>query len=338
MNQLRSLCTVVLTLALGCAGTAVQAQATKVVRYQEYPGSIASIVAWAMRDKGFCTKQGLDCQAVTLASGPLGQQAAAAGSVDIILSSADVMMQAISKGNDLLMLGAQNRNNIYSLAIGTHVDQPNRAAGYPANMKDLADKKIGVAARGAATEMWAKTLFAGAGVPSDKVTFVAVGSPATAFAALSAKQVDAVLSWDPVPIMCNQTGNCNVALDLRKGDGPAVAKSMNGGFVVWGARREVVDKNEATVDAFLRAMEESVRWLQDPKNGAEALELSRKYFKLGDMPNREKIQDEMVKEAIAAYGTKLDRKVVDGFNGFLMANKLIEKPLDANTIIYKKVP
>lgn len=338
MNRFRSLSALVLAFALGCAATATQAQATKVVRYQEYPGSIGSLVAWAMRDRGFCAKQGLECQAVVLASGPLGQQAAAAGSVDIIVSSADVMMQAIAKGNDLVMLGALNTNNIYSLAVGTHVEQPNRAAGYPGNMKDLVDKKIGVTARGSATEMYAKTLFAGAGLSSDKVIFVAVGGPATAFAALSAKQVDAVLGFDPIPVLCSNTGACNIAVDMRKGDGPPLVKAMNGGFVVWGARREFVEKNEATVDGFLRALDESVRWLQDPKNSTEALELSRKYFRLGDMPNREKIQDEMVKEAIALYGTKLDRKVIDGFNNFLLANKLIEKPLDANTIIYKKVP
>lgn len=327
------------TLVLVCGAVALPSYAQKqVVRYQEYPGSIIHLANWAMKEKGFCEKQGLDCQAIMLASGPLAQVAAAAGSVDLIVSSMDVMMQAAAKGNDLMVLGSMITNNLYSLSVGASVAQPNRAAGYPGNMKDLADKRIGVSARGAATEMHAKALFAGAGVPSDKVVFIAVGAPPTAYAALAAKQVDAILSWDPVPALCKATMACNVAVDMRKGEGPPELKTMNGGFVVWQARREYVDKNEATIDKFLRAQEDAFAWLRDPKNLPEVIELARKNFKLGDVPNREQVIAQVVNESIAQYGATLDRKVVDGFNQFLVKNKLIDKPLEVNRLVYKNAP
>lgn len=337
MNRSRLVKSLLASAVVATGVAALPAHAQKqVVRYQEYPGSIIHLANWAMKEKGFCDKQGLDCQTVLLASGPLAQQAAAAKSVDLIVSSMDVMLQAASKGNDLMVVGSMMTNNIYSLSVGTTVPQPNRAAGYPGNMKDLADKRIGVSARGSATEMYTKALFAGAGVPSDKVTFIAVGGPPSAYAALSAKQVDAILSWDPVPALCNATKECNVAVDMRKGQGPDEVKAMNGGFVVWQARREYVEKNPATIEKFLRAQDEAFAWIRDPKNLPEVTELAKKNFKLGDVPNREQVIQQVVNESIAQYGAKLDRKVVDGFNQFLVKNKMIEKPLDVNRVVYNK--
>jgi NitT/TauT family transport system substrate-binding protein len=322
-------------LALG----AVKAFAQQTVRTQEYPGNLLHLVDWVMRGKGFCAKEGLDCQGVTLANGPLAQQAAAAGSVDLIVSSADVMMQAAAKGNDLMILGTDITNNIYSLSAAAEIAQTVKGKGYPDNMKALAGKRIGVTARGSSTEMIAKALLAGAGVPTDKVIFVPVGAPATAFAAISAKQVDAIVSWDPIPGLCEATGKCTVFVDLSKGQGPADLQAMNGGYVVWQARREYVQKNSAVIDGFLRAHAQAVNWLNDPKNFQEAREIAAKGFRLGgDVPNREQVFDEMVKRMIAQYGTKFDRKAVDGFNAFLIANKLIDKPLSTARLVYDKAP
>lgn len=334
MIRISVLSAVLLALTLACG--LASAQGKQVVRFQEYPGSVSGLVGWVMKDRGFCEIQGLDCQAVLLASGPLGQQAAAAGSVDVIVSSADVMMQAISKGNDIQLLSSVIANNLYSLSVSAELPTPNRAAGYPALMKDLVDKKIGVTVRGSSTEMFVKALLSGAGIPPDKVTYVAVGGPGTAFAALNAKQVDAVLSWDPLPIMCGATKVCNVAVDMTKGEGPAALQAMNGGFVVWGARRDYIQKNGATVDRFIRASNEALAWTKDPANYAAAKDIAQKYFKLGDVPNREQTFESMVKQVIAQYGGKIEPKVIDGFNGFLINNKMIETPLDASKIIYVK--
>jgi ABC-type nitrate/sulfonate/bicarbonate transport system substrate-binding protein len=127
-------------------------------------------------------------------------------------------------------------------------------------------------------------------------------------------------------------------VDLRKGEGPAEIASMNGGFVVWQARRSYVEKNAPTIDAFLKAQADAIAWLRDEKNFGEAMELAAKNFKLGDVPNREQAMQQIVRESISQYGTKLDRNVVTGFNNFLLTNKLIDKPLDASSIVYKNAP
>ncbi len=337
MKLTRILAVLGLAFSLSLSSGSSMAQAKPTVRFHEYPGSIIHIVNWAMIEKGFCDKHGIKCEPVSLASGPLAQQAAAAGSVDLIFSSADVMMQAVAKGNDLQMVGAQIPNNVYSLSVRSDLPQPNRAAGYPKNMEDLKGKRIGVSARGSATEMYVKSLFAGAGLPPESAVFVPVGAPATAFPALVAKQVDAVLSWDPVPALCAATGSCNVAVDLRKGEGPADIKAMNGGFVVWQARREYIEKNEATIDAFMRAVADGVAWVKDPQNYPAVLALANKHFKAGDVPNRDHFMEQVVKESIAQSGTEFNPRVVEGFNNFLVKHKMIDKPLDIKRIVYRKL-
>lgn len=339
MRSKHVLFTVLFAVALFPQPTPSFAQAaTPVVRYHEYPGSIAHLVNWAMVEKGFCDRQGIRCEPVLLANGPLAQQAAAAGSVDLIYSSLDLMMQAVAKGNDLQVVGVGQVNNVYTLVMRKDVAQPSRAAGYPGNMHDLKGLTIGVSGRGSATEMYVNALLAGAGMSPDSVTFVAVGAPNTAFAALAAKQVQAVLSWDPVALMCEATQTCNVIVDLRKGEGPADIKALNGGFGAWQARREYVQKNAPAIDAFMRALAGATAWVQDAKNFPAVLELAKKHFKLGDVPNQDKALEQLVREIISQYGTHFDRSVVNAFNDFLIKNKRIDKPIDPVSLVYSKTP
>lgn len=307
----------------------------QVVRYQEYPGSVLHLANWAMKEKGFCENQGLDCQPIMLANGPLAQQAAAARSVDLIVSSMDVMLQATDKGNDLMVVGPLVKNNIYSLAVGNHVDQPNADKGYPENMKDLAKSRIGVTARGSATEMYVKTLMRGAGLSSDDMIFIGVGAPASAYASLMAKQVDAILSWDPIPAICNETKNCTIAVDMRHGEGPDTVKAMNNGFVVWQARREYVKENGEIIDKFMAAQNEAFEWLKNPDNLDEAKKMAAKNFKLGDVPNREQVEEQVVVDMINQYDTTLEVDVTDGFNAFLLENELISEAVDKTDLFYQ---
>jgi len=328
MQVLKSVAACTLALSAGAANADLT-----VVRYQEYPGSIINMGTWVMREQGFCEKQGLDCQAMMLANGPLAQQAAAAGSVDLIVSSMDVMLQAADKGNDLVVVGPMMKNNIYSLSVRSDVPQPNREKGYPENMKDLVGKRVGVTARGSGTEMYVRTLLQGAGLGPTDVTYIGVGAPATAYSALMAKQVDAILSWDPVPAVCAATNTCNVAVNMSQDEGPDSVKAMNGGFVVWQARREYREKNEDVIRRFLKAQADAFEWLRDPANAPKVNELVTKNFKLGDIPKREEVTASVVKSMIDQYDTQFDPRALTGFNDFLVSNKLVSKPLQPERVL-----
>jgi NitT/TauT family transport system substrate-binding protein len=305
------------------------------IRFHEYPGNIVNLVSWVMVDQGFCQREKVKCEAVLIPAGPIAQQAAAAGSLDLVFSSADVMMQAIAKGNDLVIVQPQIANNAYTLVTAAGISQ--QSDKFPDSVRHLNGKKIGVSARGSATELQAKALLAAAGLSADSAIYVAVGAPNTAYAALVAKQIDAALSWDPIAALCQSSKKCTVTVDLRKGQGPPEIKAMNGSFVNWYARREYVNKNEAAVDAFRRASDKATAWLKDPKNFAAAMEVASRHLKLGDIENKDAVMKQVVEEMIAGYDTTFSRSSIEGFNQFLVKHGMIPKPLDVDSIVYKKV-
>jgi len=319
-------------------GLSTAQAAEPVVRIQDYPASIPMLAAWVMVDKGYCKKNGIECQRVPLPAGPLGQQAIMAGSVDFIFTALGMTMQANAKGADLLAIGLGELNPAYVLVVRSDIAQPHRADLYPKNMLDLKGLTVGVSSRGSDLEMYMRALLKGAGMAPSDVTFVGVGLPNTAFAALSVKQVDAVMLWPPIDQLCKVTNVCNVMVDLRKGQGPAEIKDLNGGFATWQARREYIEKHGAEVNAFSRALGEATAWVIDPTNIADVMAVAREHMKLGDLPHKDEMLTAMVKDEIAQYGTHFDRGVVPAFNKFLIKNGQLTEPVKPEAVIWPKAP
>src|SRR6476620_9316849 len=118
------LCT---SAALGQTGGA-----KKVLRIQEYPGSVVNLIVWVAQDGGFCAAQNVDCVSTAIPSGPLGLQELAASSMEVSFASTDVIMQSASRGNDIQLIVGHSPNNIYQLAVRRDVPRPTKNAGYPA--------------------------------------------------------------------------------------------------------------------------------------------------------------------------------------------------------------
>ncbi len=326
-----------LTAAIGTQPA--QAQQKPLVRYHEYAKIALHLPTWVMVEKGLCEKNGIRCEPVTLATAPLAQAAAAAGSLELVNSTIDTTLQAISKGNDLQIVGASWRGHPYALVMRSDVKLPNAAAGYPKNMADLKGMNIGVSTRGSSTEIFMKALLRGAGMPEDSVSFISVGAPVAAYGALASKQIDGALSWDPLPAFCEASGICKSFVDMRKGEGPASFKALNGSSIFFQARREYVEKNAANIDAFNRAYAEATAWLQDPKNHAEALAILKRNMPLGEnLPNREKLYGLILDDQISHFSATLDRASVKAWDDFLLENKVIDKPLALDRIVYKAAP
>lgn len=189
------------------------------VRIQEYPGAILHFTQWVAADKGFCKAHGITCQMVQILSGPVGLQALAAGSLEISFASTEVTMQAASRGNDVQLIVGHSPANIYVLSVHKDVPLPNKAKGYPAVMQDLKGLKIGVTARGSGTELQARALLSGAGLSPDLVTYVAVGSPGTAYPTFLARQIDAGMMFEPFATICRLQKTYVDLVNLEAGEG-----------------------------------------------------------------------------------------------------------------------
>ena len=168
------------------------------VKFQDYPGLGNTLVRVAI-NKGFCEKNGIKCELQMIPTSPLGVQAMMAKSIDVAMAPMDAINLAVQKGSKMKAVGGGQVHNIGLLAFGNHMDAPNAGKPWPAYMQDLKGKKLGVPARGSTLEIFASWMLTKAGLDPEKdVTFVATGGVPTSFGALSSKQIDAVMSYDPL--------------------------------------------------------------------------------------------------------------------------------------------
>lgn len=309
------------------------------VRIQEYPGASLHFTHWVAIEKGFCKAHGLNCHLVPIPSGPVGLQALAAGSLEVSFASSEVTMQAASRGNDVQLIVGHSPGNVYVLSVHKDVPLPNKAKGYPAVMQDLKGLKIGVTARGSGTELQARALFAGAGMSPDAATYVAVGSPGTAYPAFLARQIDATLMIEPFAAICRVQKNCVDLVNLEADEGPAAVSSLNGAFVTFAARRDYIKANPKVIGAFIQAMEDATKWVNDPANADELFKIVKARLKLGsDIADADGVLRELVRSRAPRYGTNIDRKAVKAFSDYLIENKLITNPVDPASFVYDKAP
>lgn len=332
----------VVTASLSAA--AVQAQEKIVangetVRIQEYSGAILHFTQWIAADKGFCEAHGLKCEFVGIPSGPGGLQALMAGSLDITFASTEVTMQAAARGSDVQLIVGHSPNNIYTLNVRKDIELPHLEEGYPAVVQDLKGLKMGVTARGSGVELQTRALLSGAGHSPDDVTYVAVGSPGTAYGAFISKQIDAAMMFEPFATICRVQDTCVDLLDFAQGEGPEEIAALNGAFETYAARRSFIEENPVVIDAFIQAMTEATEWVRDPANEAELLEIVKARFTLGsEIPEAEAVLVELVRTQAPNYGVTINLNAVKAFSDYLLGAGLIPQAVEPENFVYSKAP
>lgn len=308
------------------------------VRINTFPGSIINLPIWVMNDQGFCRERNLKCDPIDIPSAPLALQTLVGGGLDLNFSATDVALQSVSRGNKIKIVGALAPNNIFTLNAGNEVPLPNLKVGYPAVMQDLKGMRIGVTARGAATEIMTRALFAGAGVDPDSVTYVAVGSPSTAYPMLIAKQIDAAMMFEPFATLCRTQKTCTMVVSLADGDGPSDVKALNGAFLPLLATDSYIAANSHVIKAFVEGMADAINWTQKPENFSKVLKIAKSHMSLGNFPDPEALLEELVKAEIPTLGVHVDRKSVAAYSDFLLKYKVTDKPVTVREIVYADAP
>lgn len=310
----------------------------RTIRIQSYPGNVAAYLTWwVAADKGFCKAHGLTCTFVPLASGPLGMQSLLSGSIDVAAAVTEVVVSATAKGADVQIVASTHPNLYFSLSVSKDVPLSNK--GYPEVMKDLKGKRIGVTVRGSAVEMQMRALLIGAGMSPDDVSYVAVGSPGTAYASLLAKQVDAAMMFPPFKAICEVQKTCVTAVDLAKGEGPADLKALNGGVQYVAMTRKFIEANPVVVDALIQSLEDAAKWIKDPANAAEVLQVLKSNYQISkDIANGDAVMAEIARSEAAGAGVTIDRNAVKAYVDYMLKYKLLDKPVDTTDLVYKNAP
>lgn len=309
------------------------------VKFQDYPGLGNSLIRVAIA-KGYCEKNGIKCELQMIPTSPLGVQAMMAKSIDSALAPTAATNLAVQKGTKMKAVAGGQVNNIALIAFGNTMEAPNAGKPWPAFMQDLKGKKLGVPARGSALEIYAAWMLEKAGLnPEKDVTFVATGGVPTSFGALSSKQIDAVISYDPLGSICDTLKACKVQWRADTDKQPSEMYAINGGTVNQVFTQEYIDKNPHVIDAVIKSVKEADAFINNPANFAETLAISQKYFKL-EMPKGEEILARNLKHYIDAnnFRAAINRKAVQADLDMMLSTKQVEKIMPVADLILDRAP
>jgi len=327
-----------LALAALCASaTAASAQGKgETVKIQDYPG-IGNMLFRVAVSKGYCEAHGIKCQLQMIPSGPLGAQALLAKSIDVGFFPPEIQINASIKGAKLKIISSGATLNVFHIVIRNDLEAPNAAKGYPALMADLKGKKIGVPARGSGGELQFGMLAEGAGLKADDFTFVAVGAPDTSYGALTSKQIDASMTFEPSGSMCDVLKTCKTIFRAFETKEPAAIAGTNGASSNMVVTQEAIDKAPHVQDALIAAAKDAEAFIQDPKNFDEALKIAQSYFKF-NMPKGDEVMESSLKNAIPAYKAGVSRAALQQIADNMLATKQIEAKFDIGKLLYDKAP
>jgi NitT/TauT family transport system substrate-binding protein len=305
------------------------------VRYSTF-NATAEIVGRVAEEK-FCSTHHLKCEAVVIMSGPLVVQSLQGDSIQFGFVAGDVVIKAVAQGAAVQIVSGVVDRLPYQVAVRSGLERPNKAAGFPAMMKDFKGKKIGVTARGAATDLAFDLLLRSAGMSSSDVTYVAVGGAATAFGSLKSKQVDAAMVFQPMPSLCSNSGVCDIALDMPRGDGGPTLTALSGISGVYAAKAEYLEKHPDTAKAFFAAIQDAEKWVQDRGNFGELRAIAKKYIKL-DVPNADAALDAGLKEMIGNTDSRIRLSGVQAYIDVLSQRKLIPRKVSVKKVVWSGAP
>lgn len=327
-----------LSLLVLAAPPAAAGSKAETVRFQDYPG-LGNLIVRVARSKGWCAERGLDCELSMIPNAPLGMQALIGGSIDAAMAPIDVLMSAVRRGAKVEAVAGAAVSNIFMLVVSNKVATPDGAKGYAGLMHDLKGKTIGVTARGAATETLATFLLERAGMSAGDVTFVAVGATNTAYGALVSGQVDAVMTWEPVGLLCEITKKCRVAWRSATASEPRLVKAMNGAGTVLAFRDEYVAAHPKAIAAVLALSKQAAAFINDPANAKEVLAISSQYFKF-DMPHGDYIAQRVLGLArdFHTYEPAIDRRAVAATQDYLIKTKQLGGAIPLDRFVYSGAP
>lgn len=299
-----------------------------------------NMVTYIAEDAGFFTKHCLSARLIPVNTGPAGLAQLQSGSLTFSDSSFDNVLRARAKGLPIKVVVGESAGTPYSLVARKGVPLPNGPQGYPAVMKDLLGKKIGVFGLGTGSEYFVRALLRGAGVDPNGVAYIAVGSTLTQLAALENGAVDAVIMADPAQDIAVGNGYGSIIVDLRKsGVGPTEIQGLTGTFQVKVGSESFLHDNADVARRYVKANAETVQWIRDSANFEQLVKYTRERVKLGqEVPNGDQLFTKLVKQYVGFSSASISRKSVEAWNVHELAAGTISSRVKFEDAVWSEAP
>jgi NitT/TauT family transport system substrate-binding protein len=210
------------------------------------------------RELGFYTAEGLDVDLQDFAGGSKALQALVGGSADVVSGFYDHTIQMAAEGRDLVAFVTMLR--FPGLVL---VTAP-RGASEISRIEDLRGHIAGVTTAGSSSQMLLTDLLQRHGVPVEAVSVTAIGSAATAIAAIEHGKVDAAMLADPAfTLVMKRNPSVRLLADLRTAAGvnEAIGASAYPASVLY-AQRAWIEGHRDLVARLARAVRHTLQWMQ----------------------------------------------------------------------------
>jgi NitT/TauT family transport system substrate-binding protein len=204
---------------------------------------------------GYFKEEGLEVEISDFAGGSKALQAMLGGSADVTAGGFDHVIVLQARGQKIQAFVLMVATPAISLGVAAA-----KAAQYrsPADLKGM---KIGVTAPGSSTHMFVNRVLASAGLSSDDVAIVGVGTGPTAVAAVRGGQLDAIANVEPAIALLERSGAIKVVAEAitEKGSRAVFGAVLPAGCLY--TKEDFIRKNPNTVQALTNAMVRALKWL-----------------------------------------------------------------------------
>lgn len=211
---------------------------------------------WLAADEGIFAKHGLKVKMVQATSN-VGALAVISGGADLYIGEATTTFQAVASNSPVQIVGNLRILNNFKFFTPPSIK----------NVKDLAGKSLSISAAGDSTELSTRLALDKLGVDAKKVTLLPTGTSSARLASLITGKVAGTVLTEPTATAARKQG-MKMVLDQTKepltGSAVTISKSFG-------------EQNPKTVVAFLEAITEAVKYLQDPANKQTSLNVIAKY-------------------------------------------------------------
>ncbi len=186
-------------------------------------------------------------------------QALVGGSVDFAEAALDAVARAVDQGGDLVAVGGNINRPPYALAVRQGVT----------SYADLKGKKFAVTDLRGGSTVVLKLLMRANGLQDDDYDLLPLGGTPNRYSALANGAVDAAILAQPADFKAQDEGYRILGYTT----------DQDFQFTTYAIRRSWGQQNPDKVQRFLRAMLAAHRWLHDPANREQAVELGMAAFR-----------------------------------------------------------
>jgi len=239
------------------------------ISIQLYSGSFYTYLADLAQTQGFFAKNGLDATMINVtAGGSVAMAAVASGSADMAMGDLPLTGPYLEKGVGMTAVSGAVRA-AWEIVAAKGQTFP---TSYPASIRALAGKTVGVVALGTSSYFYLKALLAASGMSPTSVNYAALGGvPANAVAALGSDRVAAALVSPDLAyyfvhdLHYQLVFNYNDPATLDSVGGIWKARAGKSGGYMW-ASNNWIAAHPGGVSRFQLAMEETDVWMHNPAN------------------------------------------------------------------------